>query len=219
MKDYRFEFTGIYPLIMHWDNIDWQDQLELLRAAKKKSKTNKAEDKRGDDRNPPEGWKGCVYHHNDVVAIPHDNLRRCFITAGAKKELKGKETYKKLCASGIMLDPAYPLMVKGKAISHTAIMEIEGTYAEHKLAVEKLGFELYTKRAKIGQAKHVRVRPLFRNWSLAGTLCVTDDRIDTHMLTEICDIAGKEVGLGDWRPSAPASPGPFGRFTAMIAEL
>jgi hypothetical protein len=32
------------------------------------------------------------------------------------------------------------------------------------------------------------------------------------MVKEIVEKAGKKAGLGDWRPSAPKKPGPYGTF-------
>ena len=36
--------------------------------------------------------------------------------------------------------------------------------------------------------------------------------IDRDTFEQIADIAGHRIGMGDWRPSAPKVPGPFGRF-------
>ena len=84
-----------------------------------------------------------------------------------------------------------------------------------------LGFELFVKRAKIGKAKHVRVRPMFRNWEAEGTLTVLDEEasgLKHANLQRILDLAGAMVGLGDWRPSSP-TPGCYGRFTAQVIPM
>ena len=39
-------------------------------------------------------------------------------------------------------------------------------------AAAEHGFMLYVKGAKIGQSKHVRVRPRFDRWSATGTINV-----------------------------------------------
>jgi hypothetical protein len=78
---------------------------------------------------------------------------------------------------------------------------------------------LFVKRARIGNAKHVRVRPRFDSWSVSGTLTVLDDSITTDVLERILTHAGAYAGVGDWRPSSPKSPGPFGRFTSTVKEV
>jgi hypothetical protein len=94
----------------------------------------------------------------------------------------------------------------------------ENSFAKHTKAVQGLGFQLFVKRAKIGQAKHIRVRPRFDTWGASGELIIIDDQITDRVLTDIFDIAGRLKGLGDWRPSAPQAPGPFGTFEAKIVS-
>jgi len=65
----------------------------------------------------------------------------------------------------------------------------------------------------------VRVRPRFDNWSCGGTVTVFDDMITTDVLKNILTFAGTYAGLGDWRPSSPKSPGPFGKFTAEVKQV
>jgi hypothetical protein len=52
-----------------------------------------------------------------------------------------------------------------------------------------------------------------------GTVNVGDKQITTAVLTDILEAAGKYKGLGDWRPSSPKSPGPFGTFSATVKEI
>ena len=84
--------------------------------------------------------------------------------------------------------------------------------------VKKLGFELFLKRAKIGQSKHVRVRPFFLNWSAVGSILVMDSQITREALTDILEAAGAYKGLGDWRPSSK-TPGPYGTFSAIVTPV
>jgi hypothetical protein len=83
--------------------------------------------------------------------------------------------------------------------------------------VKALGFSLYLKRARIGQSKHIRVRPRFESWSATGELVVVDDQITEAVLTDILEVAGKYKGLGDWRPSSK-TPGTFGMFNASLRQ-
>ena len=117
----------------------------------------------------------------------------------------------------------WPIINNGRQIPKSEIEKLIGNndFDFHAETAEALGFELLVKRAKIGQAKHIRVRPLFRNWEATGTLTVLDPDMSgiTHdMLSIILDQAGALIGLCDWRPSSPAA-GAFGKFTHKLRKL
>jgi len=218
LRKYRFEGKGISPLIMHWDNIEWCDAMSAERSAIKEK--DKKAFSAGDDRCPPHTWKGCVYNDGSQVGIPTDNLGSCLMGAGAQIELKGKKTYKSLTQSAILFDELFAAtLIGGKPLSWKACDQIKGTFAEQCEAVRSLGFRLFVKRAAIGQAKHVRVRPRFDDWSISGTFTVVDDQVTKEVLDKLWHTAGMYRGIGDWRPSAKQSPGPFGRFTATLAQI
>ena len=52
-------------------------------------------------------------------------------------------------------------------------------------------------------------------WSCTVTVDVDEELIDREQLLEWLDIAGRQVGLGDWRPE---KSGVFGRFTVASFE-
>lgn len=92
-------------------------------------------------------------------------------------------------------------------------------FRDQVTSARRLGFNLYMKRAPINKAKHVRVRPRFEVWEVEGVLKITNEVIDDGILRKFVKIAGEQSGLGDWRPSSPLSPGPFGQFKAEIEYL
>lgn len=214
---YEFTLTGLAPMIMHWDNIEWADQMADERSRIKSE--DKANFKAGDDRCPPHTWKGYTYNDGTHICLPNDNLRTCIMRGAAKIELKGKETFKKLSQSGILFDDLYiDLFIDGKQIPFKDVEAIDGPFKTHADAVKDLGFKLLVKRAAVGQSKHVRVRPLFENWTLKGSFLVVEEQITNKVLKEIWQKAGLQVGLCDWRPGSPRSPGPYGRFaTELVA--
>jgi hypothetical protein len=91
-------------------------------------------------------------------------------------------------------------------------------YRDQVEQCRRLGFNLYAKRAPVGKSKHVRCRPRFAIWEVTGTLRVTQEAIDDRILETMLTIAGEQSGLGDWRPSSPMSPGPYGQFSVKLAE-
>ena len=212
---YQLTIEGISPLLMHWDNIEWADQLKLKRDdIKKNDKKNFAA---GDDRCPPETWKGYTYNDGTHVAMPQDSLRACLMKAGARVILSGKTSYKSLTQSGILFDDEFlAFQHSGKPLAWSDIQAIEGNFVAQTEGAKKLGFRLFIKRAKVNQAKHVRVRPRFDTWGISGTFLVVDKQLTTETLQQIWDIAGPYIGLCDWRPGSPQSPGPYGRFKATI---
>ena len=216
-KRFNFTLTGLAPIIMHWDNIEWADQMEQERTRIKSEDV--ALFKAGDDRCPPKTWKGYTYNDGKHVCLPNDNLRSCIMRGAAKVELKGKESFKKLSQSGILFDELYiDLFVDGKQIPFPPIQDIQGPFRDHAEAVKKMGFKLLVKRAVVGQSKHIRVRPMFENWQAVGSFLVVEEQITDEVLNTIWEKSGLQVGLCDWRPGAPRSPGPYGRFaTELVA--
>jgi hypothetical protein len=221
MKQYRITLHGESPLLMHADNMMWQEKVSQWRMdpANKKFVNN------GDDRTPSWTWLGHVYHDRKVLGIPSDNLMTMLREGGAKVPFQGKETFKKQTQAGIVIDqPLWPLTVSGKEIPVAAIDAFTKMpeISEHIDAAEKLGFELLIKRARVASSKHVRVRPLFRDWACSGSLTITDPQrtgITKKVLQLILDNAGALVGIGDWRPSSPKASGTYGRFVAEVEEL
>lgn len=219
-RTYEVTITGKTPLLMHPDNLDWADEME----AWKNSPANKKGSKAGDDRSPAWRWLGNLYHDDKVIVIPSDNLARCMMEGGAMVPVPGGKngkTFKAQSQSGMMTgEPQWPLLVGGKTVPIKPLMDLNGesVFAKHKEAAQEAGFMLFVKRAKIGAAKHVRVRPRFDAWSATGTVVVWDDQITQGVLQDILDYAGNYKGLGDWRPGC-RTPGPHGMFSATVKAV
>jgi hypothetical protein len=218
MQTYKVTLTGKTPLLMHYDNVEWADFMDTWRADPANKKISKA----GDDRTPSWRWLGCVYHDGKQLGLPSSNIMRCMMEAGAMVPVPGanaKKTFKAQTQSGMMSrEPLWTLTVRTKPIAWAALETLKDlrTFAEHKQAVEALGFSLLVKRARIGQQKHIRVRPQFAaDWQLHGSFAVWDEQIDRSTLATILDYAGQYKGLGDWRPGGK-TPGPYGMFEATI---
>jgi len=220
MKTYSVTITGKTPLLLHNDDIEWADRMDEW----KNNPDNKKLSKAGDDRTPAFRWLGSLYHDGKTVCIPAANIMKCLMEGGAMVPVPGAKngkTFKSQTQSGMMcVEPFWPLLVNGKPIpwqSLRPLMDV-GKFTEHQAAVRALGFELLAKRAAVGTAKHIRVRPQFAaGWALRGTMQVFDEQIEKKTLTDFFLYAGQYKGLGDWRPGAPKKPGPFGTFEAKIS--
>ena len=222
MKQYQVTLTGLTPLIMHSDNIASTEKILKWQ----KDPVNKELSSSGDDRSPAWTWLGYAYHDTKWFGIPADNLMTMMREGGAKVKAKGKETYKKQTQSGLLIDQSqWDLRVNDTAIEVAPIFNTlmgNTDFSEHLDIAEKNGFELLVKRAKVGQAKHMRVRPLFRNWTALGTFTVIDEKqsgLAKKIIEKILQQAGSFVGLCDWRPSSKVSSGSFGKFSSVIKKV
>ena len=217
VRVFDFEIKGNSPLLQHHDNLEWADQM----TAWKKDPANAKQSVAGDDRTPAFRWIGALYHDNEHIAIPAENLSRALMEGAAMVPTgKGKKTFKAQSQSGMSVASAYlKLEVNGKHIPIDDIKKLiaEPDFGKHMEAVNEMGFSLFMRRARIGTSKHVRVRPRFNNWALSGQMQVWDDEITEGALSNFFLYAGAYKGLGDWRPGSP-TPGAFGRFTAEVAK-
>lgn len=217
---YQVTVEGITPLLMHRDNIEFSDAMRAWREDPKNKKSSVA----GDDRSPAHTWLGCLYEDDEgYLAVPSENIMRCLMEGGAQVPVPGqaRKTFKAQTQSGMLTaETAWAVLVDGNKIPMSALTPLMkvGDFTEHIAKARSLGFDLFTKRAKIGQSKHVRVRPKFPRWSLRGRLDVWDDQLTREALNRIWEYAGDYKGLCDWRPGSK-TPGPFGRFRATLEKL
>lgn len=220
MDQYNVILNGVTPLLLHADNLGFSEKVKRWQ----KDPANKEASVAGDDRSPAWIWLGYLYQNKKVVGMPSDNLMTMLREGGAKVKTGRQETFKKQTQSGILIDQEqWTLRVgpNGDEIKVADLNHLLGVsdFDQHLEVVEKLGFELLVKRAKVGTQKHVRVRPMFRTWAVEGTLTVLDAEvygITKEILKTILNQAGALIGLGDWRPSSPRSSGTFGKFTSEI---
>jgi len=219
MNTYAVKLTGESPLLMHADDLAWRSELDRWLLDPENKRTSKA----GDDRTPAWKWLGYCYHDNKQIGLPSDNLMTVLREGGAKVPTGKKgATYKRQSQSGLIVNEMlWPLTIGGAAVawSDLASLRDESDYEKHEATAQSLGFELFAKGAKVGQSKHIRVRPRFNQWESSGTITVLDESISEDVLRLILDMAGIYCGLGDWRPSSPSKPGPWGRFKADVRRV
>lgn len=213
MRTYEIELIGHTPALMHADDVLAADALKDWRV----SPDNKDLSVAGDDRSPPWTYQTYLYHDGEHLAVPQENLMACLRKAGERIP-KGKSNYKALTQVGLlMMSDFCDLTSNGRQYAISEFLAIKDRpFSEQFAAVRDMGLELKVKRAKVGQAKHVRVRLMLKNWKVRGTLAVTEPAINDKVLEQLFEIAGRYVGLFDWRPSSPKSPGPYGIFKAKL---
>lgn len=218
MYDADFVLNGTMPLLMHWDNIEGGDELKEWRQDPK----NKNQSVPGDDRSPAWTWHTYLYRDDENVVMPQDNVMAALMAGGTQVILKRQKTYKELSQSGILMATEYlrfeyennegdfvqlPMSVVNKMRDMPFSVQAE--------ECRKLGFKLFCKRGKIGNSKHVRVRPRFEKWRVIGSLSVLTNDLPMDKLELIFSYAGR-AGLCDWRPNSPKRPGPYGMFESQL---
>lgn len=222
----RFEvtLTGINPMLMHRDSVEWGDEMDAWLADPENKKNSKA----GDDRTPAWKWMGGLYHDGEYVALPSANIMKCLMEAGALIPIgkgQSRATFKSKTQSGMVCEyPFFQFFNNGQRIKMADLNPLleHGDFPHHLKTVRSLGFDLFTKRVPLPGArgsKHIRVRALFEKWSAKGTMVVWDPMITDGIFKDFWAYAGRYKGLGDWRPSAPKSPGSHGIFETKIKKL
>ncbi len=222
MQTYAVTLTGLSFLVMHHDNIDWADYMESWKNKPENKKTSKA----GDDRSPAWRWIGCCYQDGKQLVMPAANIMRSIMEGGVMVPVPGGKmgkTFKAQTQSGMnSLEAYWPLqMANGATVSWPEVEALAqiNDFPKQLEQVRAMGFDLMVKRAKIGQSKHIRVRPWFSpGWQVSGHLAVWDDQITEEALANILGFAGRYKGLGDWRPGG-RTPGPYGTYEATIQRV
>jgi len=104
--------------------------------------------------------------------------------AGAKKSREGK-----LCSESII-------------ITETDFVYDGPTTRDELWSYKSVDENPFVNRA-IGVIQRQRVvvtRPQFPNWKLKFTVSYDDNLVDEDLIEKWITVAGRQIGLGDWRP-------------------
>ncbi len=189
MKTFKAVISGP-ALLMHNGRLanprdPYTKALKALTAKKKKSDEDHEEVSRAE-------FQGGLYHDDDIGPyIPGDALQTMLVE-GSRKAKQGREF-----VSVSIEEDRVPLEYKGPR-------DREGLWADDKF--------VFTKGVKVTTSRVMRTRPLFRNWKIAFTISIEDDAtVNPEDVERALTVAGRMVGIGDWRPGSPRG-GRHGRF-------
>jgi hypothetical protein len=202
MANAHYTITGISPLLLHSGQaIDPLNQYakEMKRVSKKRQKTD--EDQSVISKVE---WFMGLYHNGapdtvldgEITVDPDARIMlpalsiEAMTTAGAKKLKLGNSA-----KSGIIIEEDAELI-------YTGPKNIEKLYAQ--------GMHIHRVAARVGTARVMRTRPIFREWSAKIAITHDESVIDEPEIFQILNAAGQLVGIGDWRPR-------FGRFEVARA--
>ena len=141
-------------------------------------------------------WMAGLYRFQDDLVVP-DYVIESVLIGGAKKSKRGPQA-----KTGIYITGHASLLFPGKPAS------IDDGTLESMFAS---GQYVHVAGVRVGMAKVMRTRPIFREWSALVEMQYDPDVLNLREIEEIVADAGKLVGIGDWRPK-------HGRFEAKVVD-
>jgi hypothetical protein len=151
--------------------------------------------KTDEDHNMMAYWEfvGGLYFTEGVGPyMPAANLRKVFIEA-ARKSKQGKNVEQGLFVNTLINPVAY-----------------EGPRTIDELWNDKNFVDRSC--VKVQAARVMRTRPIFHKWAVDAVCEFDTSVLDFERIKQFADIAGRYIGLGDYRPL-------YGRFNAELEEL
>ena len=119
---------------------------------------------------------------------PSTHLQGALVEAGKHKKIvgKGKSTYSKVVGYAVQVEP-------------------------FEIVHQKQSWEVFTVLAVNPSTKgrNPLSRPMLREWKISFDVIFDETEVAVSIMKELLDIAGRIVGIGDWRP---AKKGPYGKF-------
>ena len=197
IMQYRFRISGISPLLMHNGAAGLDTRSPLSReiaaiTAKRGGNRTESEDERLREL---ECQRSLWLDADGAPAIPATAVRAA-IEAGARRRKQGTQV-----RSGLFV---LKTVFEYDRERYGATQQEIGNRAQ------------YTVPVVVNRSRVARTRAKFDPpWRCTVTVDVDGELIDKDQLLEWLEIAGRQVGLGDWRPE---KSGVFGRFNVESFE-
>lgn len=177
------QVEGIAPLMQH--RFPLPDFADLSKGGKKKT----------GETDYSQEWREYLYADNEGnIYQPAVHFDGCLVKAAAGYKIQGGrgKTYKDLFKGNVFVSP-------DMIFHNVKVPETLDADADKPLYLD-------VRPVVIQRARVVRIRPCFKaGWKLDFSIEVLDDQIPHNVLNEVLSLAGRTVGVGDFRPR-------FGRF-------
>lgn len=185
------QITGETPLLMH--NARLSNPLDEYARAMKKISAKRSKTDEDYTALARLEFLGGLYHDSEFGPfVPAANIARTLQVAARKRKLGVKVT------TGLFIrEPVNPLVYNGPRDPEKLWDDVR---FRHEASV------------KVGTARVIRTRPMFKEWLTSAVLDLDTEILDLDDLTQIVEIAGSTVGLGDWRPT-------HGRFVGSLTRI
>ena len=180
MKELNFHLVGKAPLILHngqlSDPLNYHSQ-RIAEIASKRKKTIKDLEELAHRE-----WIGSLYWDDEIgVYIPGANIERMLRDAAAKSK-DGKSVQ-----AGCIVEDDSPLIY-----NFDGEKTVEGLWESQQFFSRD--------SCKVGQSRVIRTRPCFEQWELQFTVTYDPEIVNATKIKDFVSLAGKQIGLGDWRP-------------------
>lgn len=146
-------------------------------------------------------WRSYLYANGRGIFQPAAHFEAAMIAAATNFKVQGKrgKSYKDLFKAAVFVTPdEIPFNMEVPA-------ELD-TDGDKPLYLDM-------RPVVVNRARVVRIRPAFKpGWELEFAIQVIDDSLHYEVVQDVLVLAGKTIGVGDYRPR-------FGRFTVVRFEL
>ena len=196
MSKYRCKIKGASPIIQNNGaaglDVRSPEKREIAEIARKKgSNRTEADDLRIQELE----CQIAIYYGEDGSPTLPEGALRAAIEGAARKLKQG------------------PQVREGLLVEKVESFDYDRKMGSTK---EELGKSAqFTVPVKVGMARVLRTRAMFKTWSVTFIVDVDDELVDQEQLTTWLEIAGQRLGLGDWRPQ---KSGLYGRFEVVSVE-
>lgn len=202
----QINVKGTTPMIMHSSRT--ANPLDPFAKALKKVSSKRAKTDEDYEQLAKIEYEASLYRDADDfkngpnLYMPTENIIACLVNAG--KKLKNGRSSMKAAITGII--PSSPLGYE---------LKTPWDSYEEMCGDERSWFQ---KIVNVQGSKVVRTRVLIPEWSFTMDAELETNICDVDMLGEILTVAGRLIGLGDWRPSS-GTPGSYGKFLAKVKAV
>lgn len=153
--------------------------------------SDKSKDVKRETKTPDEISEAKLYTDAEgKIYFPSTWFRGALVEAGKQKKMGGKgsskATYSKIVGSSVSIEP-FEILLKKPNWKTFSILAVNPTT----------------------HGRNILHRPQFDKWEVDMQVNFEEEQIEPSVMKELFDIAGKRVGIGDWRP---AKKGMFGKF-------
>lgn len=192
MKRFTITVQGTAPLLMH--NAQLSDEFNPVTLEMKKitaKKTKKTDDDRWELRRL-EFMGGLYYDPDSGPYIPAANIEATLAKAAG------------LTRNGQDIKRGVRITTDINPLAYSGPRTVD------ELWEDKANY-VHNASVKVGQARIIRTRPIFREWITEAEGIYDPTVIDLESMKQFATKAGQLIGLGDWRPR-------FGTFEATVKE-
>lgn len=156
--------------------------------------SDKSKDVKRETKTADEIAEGKLYKDAEgKIYLPSTWFRGALVEAGKQKKMGGKgsskATYSKAVGSSVSVEP-FEILLKKPTWKTFSILAVNPTT----------------------HGRNILHRPQFDKWEVDMQAIFEEEQIEPSVMKELFDIAGKFVGVGDWRP---AKKGMFGKFQVV----